>query len=25
LIAEREAMSGNHHWFSYDNDSPMEH
>ncbi len=25
LIAEREAISGNHHWFSYDNDSHMEH
>lgn len=25
LMAEREAILGNHHWFSYDNDSPMEH
>ena len=25
LIAEREALSGNYHWFSYDGSSPMEH
>lgn len=25
LVAERDAISGNHHWFSYDNNSPMEH
>lgn len=25
LMAEREAITGNHHWFSYDGDSPMEH
>ena len=25
LMAEREALSGNYHWFSYDGSSPMEH
>ncbi len=25
LTAERNAISGNHHWFSYDHNSPMEH
>ncbi len=25
LMAEREAISGNYHWFSYDDSSPMEH
>ena len=25
LMAEKEAMSGNYHWFSYDDSSPLEH
>ena len=25
LKAEREAITGSHHWFGYDNDSPMEY
>jgi rubrerythrin len=25
LMAEREALAGNYHWFGYDDSSPMEH
>lgn len=25
LMAEKEAMTGNYHWFSYDDSSPLEH